>query len=94
MGAVANGIGGRASDGTVAQAGAATKVGVGRVDAGVDDVGIGARAGRAVVDVAGRTSPGLVRDGSQTPRWNTTLSSQGVEAPDLISLDGSDLRTC
>lgn len=52
VGAMADGVGGVASDGTVAQAGAATKVGVGGVDAGVDDVGIGASAGGAVVDVA------------------------------------------
>lgn len=94
MCAVANSIGGRASDGAVAQAGPATKVGVGGVDAGVNDVGIGARAGGAVVDVAGRAGPGLVGDGSQSPRRSVRLGRQGVEAPDLVSLDGSDLRTC
>lgn len=94
MGAVADGIGGGPSDGTVAQAGAATEVGVGRVDSGVDDVGVGSRAGSAVVDVAARASTSLVGDGSQSPRRSTRLGGQGVEAPDLVSLDGGDLRTC
>ena len=31
-------------------------------------------------------------DGPQSPRWSAGLSGQGVEAPDLVSLDGSDLR--
>lgn len=94
VGAVADCVRGGPGDGTVAQAGAATEVGVGRVDAGVDDVGVGSRAGSAVVDVAARASTSLVGDGSQSPRRSTRLGGQGVEAPDLVSLDGSDLRTC
>lgn len=94
MSAVADSVGGGSSYGAVAQAGAAAKVGVCRVDARVDDVGICARAGSAVVDVARRASSGLVGNGTQSPRGCARLSGEGVEAPDLVSLDGSDLRKC
>lgn len=77
-------------DGVVAREGPALKFGVGSVDAGVDDVGPGALAGTALVDVL--TVAGLaVRDRPKPPGGCGLGDFGGVDRDGADGLDGEDL---
>lgn len=69
---------------------AATKVAVGGVDTGVDDVGAGSGAGGAVVDVGG-LARGLGGKTGETPRGDGGLGGVGVDGEDGLLLDVLDL---
>lgn len=100
MGAVAVGVGIASADGVVARGGAASELVVGLEDARVHDVGVGAAAGRVVVDVAGRARL-AVGDGAQAP-GGAILGDEGgraglflvllvEEVPNLVLLYLKDL---
>lgn len=78
--------------GIVAEGRAPLELDVGRQQAGVDDVGVGADASLGVVDIISRALP-LVGDGAQAP-GRVGLRGQLVELPDGVLLDGSDLLDC
>lgn len=59
------------------------------VDTGVHNVDGSARAGRSVIDIAGRTG-GLVRDSTKTP-WSTSAGGQGIGLHLSILLDPGNL---
>jgi L-asparaginase II len=75
--------------GVVRKAGAALELPVVNIDTAVNDVGIRARAGAAVVDVVGALLA-LVGNASQTPR-SALLGGQSIEVVDLVFLDKGNL---
>ena len=101
MGSVAHGISAGAANGVVAEGSTVAELAVGGQDAGVDDVGPGARAGRGVVDVRGRARV-AVGDCTETP-GGAGLGGQGTrgelgsllasveEVVDLVLLNLKDL---
>lgn len=82
------GVGG-AGDEVLAPDGAAAELGVGGVDASVDDIDAGAGAGGGVVDVLGRALQ-LVGDAAETP-WGAGLGGQGRGVDLGILLDVCNL---
>lgn len=58
-------------------------------DTGVNDIGVGALASGAIIDVAS-AARGLMGHRSKAPS-STSLGGQGIQVVDLVSLNGSNL---